>query len=261
VAKYDSIGKFYDYTRKADSRITEMIYKNLDLNSKDSTIVDIGAGTGNYSVEFAKRGLKVIGIEPSEVMIKQGKKHSNLKWIQGKAEKLPIADNSVDGVISMLAIHHFGDLKKSLNEMMRVVKDGGSIVILFADPRLCPDDFWLSDYFARIFNKAEEAYLSIEELEKEFKEGLKENIEIKEFLIPYDIEDYFFVAGWRRPELYLDEMFRAGVSEEILNPILERLEKDLKSGLWEKRYGKILDLDKYDGGYRVLIAKNLRAIM
>ncbi|MFW5985909.1 MAG: class I SAM-dependent methyltransferase [Halanaerobiales bacterium] len=228
MAKYDSIGKSYDTTRKADCRITKKIYNNLDLDSKDSTIVDVGAGTGNYSFEFAKKGFKVIGIEPSEVMIKQGKEHDNLKLIQGKAEELPFEDNSVDGVISILAIHHFSNLNKCLSEMIRIVKKGGSIVILFADPRLCPDDFWLSDYFSQIFRKAKEVYLSVDELKKQFKEVLKTDIKIKKLLIPYDIEDHFFVAGWRRPELYLDEKFRAGVSplaslsEKTLNPILKR---------------------------------------
>jgi precorrin-6B methylase 2 len=55
---YDLIGTNYTVTRQADPRITMAIITALDL-PRSSTVVDIGAGTGNYSVELAQAGFHV----------------------------------------------------------------------------------------------------------------------------------------------------------------------------------------------------------
>ncbi len=121
MEKYDLIGKTYNATRKADPRITKAILDCLAIDEK-GIVADIGAGTGNYTYELAKRGLKVIAVEPSEIMIQQGKKHANIEWIKGKAEQIPIEAGSVDGVICILATHHFDNLEKSISEMYRIIE-------------------------------------------------------------------------------------------------------------------------------------------
>ena len=122
MAKYDLIGKVYSRTRQADPRITKAIIDELRL-TLPSTVADIGAGTGNYSVGLAQHGFQVLAVEPSRTMIEQGEQHQNLEWIKGFAEKLPLASSSVDGVVSILATHHFKNLEEGLSEMVRVVKE------------------------------------------------------------------------------------------------------------------------------------------
>ena len=109
--KYDSIGKTYNTTRQADPRITKSIISGLDLGLP-STVADIGAGTGNYSMELAESGFKVIAVEPSGVMRRQGRQHKNLQWLDGMAEDLPLEDKSMDGVVCILAAHHFAGLRR-----------------------------------------------------------------------------------------------------------------------------------------------------
>lgn len=259
VTKYDEIGSTYNATRRADHRITGSLVKNFDIKSISTCILDVGAGTGNYSVELAKLGYKVIAVEPSVVMREKGKKHPNLMWREGFAEKLPLQDRSVDGIMCTLAIHHFTDLSKAFSEMVRVLKTNARIVIFAADPRLCPENScWLQDYFKPIIAKSYQAYPPIDEVADVLRNTSNSQVQVYDFPVPFDIEDCFFASAWRRPELYLNGDFRAGVSplakcpDEILLPLLDRLESDLTSGKWDEKYGYIRSLDTYEGGYRFL---------
>lgn len=257
MEKYDLIGKTYNSTRKADIRITKTIIKELKTNIP-STIIDVGAGTGNYSMELSVHGFDVLAVEPSRVMREQGKKHKNLRWLSGVAEQLPFEDNSMDGAVCLLATHHFSDLEKSLKEMIRVVKKNGTVLIFTADPRLCPNNFWLRDYFSNIIEESYNIYPQINDFKDLFEEVSGNTVDVIKFPIPHDIIDQFFFSGWRHPELYLDSTFRAGISslsnlpKELLEPSLSKLKEDLNSGLWYNKNSSILELTEYDGGYRFL---------
>lgn len=256
MEKYNIIGKSYNSTRQADPRITKGIINKLRLPT-GAIIADIGAGTGNYSIELVKHGLKVIAVEPSEVMRKQGKQHSNLQWIAGIAENIPLGDSSVDGIVCTLAIHHFENVKQSLREMIRVVKDNGPVIILAADLRLCPKNFWLADYFEPIFKQTND--VPMQELSNTLTNIACNDVEIIKFMLPHDLIDQFFFSGWRKPGFYLNPIFCEGISslasapKDILDACLTRLANDLKDGTWKKKYGGILNYNEYDGGYRFLI--------
>ena len=257
MALYDTIGKTYTSTRKADPRITEKIIKYLDIKPP-ATITDIGAGTGNYTQKLAEYGFKIIAIEPSAVMRKQAKKHPNIDWVEGYAESLPLDDNSVNGSVCIGAIHNFSDLQKAFEEMNRVTKKRGSIVIFTADPSLRDKDCWLDKYFSP-FNQS--WFLPIKKVATLLGNATKTKVEIKVFMIPHDLVDGVFVSGWRRPNLYLDDSFCEGISslakapKNELRTIQKKLKKDLKSGAWDEKYGYMKKLKEYDGGYRFLVAK------
>jgi hypothetical protein len=79
-------------------------------------------------------------------------------------------------------------------------------------------------------------------------------------LIPWDCADGFFEAYWRRPEAYLDENVRRGVSAwDAVGPDAEQravdsLRDDLGSGRWAERNCDLLDLDAAELGARLLIS-------
>ncbi len=78
--------------------------------------------------------------------------------------------------------------------------------------------------------------------------------------IPHDCVDGFGAAHWRRPEAYLDPDVRAGISffarasAEDLQPDLDRLADDLRTGRWHADHADLLGLDSLDVGYCLLIA-------
>ncbi|MDQ0229112.1 class I SAM-dependent methyltransferase [Metabacillus malikii] len=259
-SKYDVIGKTYNQTRKPDERIVNTIIEQMNLN-KPATIVDIGAGTGNYSYELAERGFNVLAVEPSKVMRDQATPHANMTVMNGVAENIPLADAMADAVICILATHHFQDLETAFHEMSRILKENGKLVMMIADPRLCGSDCWVATYFSPIFEQAYKVYKPLNEVTDILSHVFKNKVQILPFLVPHDIEDKFFVSAWRKPEYYLQASFRAGVSPlanapaEILTPILEQLTDDLGSGQWEKKYGHVLKQDVYEGGYRFLVCE------
>jgi hypothetical protein len=79
-------------------------------------------------------------------------------------------------------------------------------------------------------------------------------------LIPWDCADGFFEAYWRRPEAYLDENVRRGISVwATVGPDAEQravhsLRNDLASGRWAERNRDLVDLDAAELGARLLIA-------
>lgn len=66
--KYDTIGKNYNVTRKADPLLADNLIKHLAPN-QTGTYLDIGCGTGSYTHEFQKSGYYFIGIDPSKRML------------------------------------------------------------------------------------------------------------------------------------------------------------------------------------------------
>ncbi len=252
TAIYDSIGKNYTATRAADSRITERLKELLGL-PVGSKVLDVGAGTGNYSYVLAEAGFHVTALEPSKVMRDQGKQHMRLSWIEGIAEDLPFDSNSFDGVVMTLCIHHFTDWKAALRETARVVGDG-PIVILSFNPEY-QSEFWLFDYFPSFAEQAQKWFPRVTEMEEFAREQLCRGVQFYRFPLPSDLKDHFAAAGWSRPEIYLDKKYRSGIShfsttdQEQVTKGLERLSEDLRSGHWDQQYGELRNSMSLDVGF------------
>lgn len=248
---YDSIGKTYTTTREADHRITERLVSLLGLPS-GSAILDVGAGTGNYSHELAAHGYEVTALEPSKVMREQGKLHSRLIWREGAAEHLPFAEQAFDGVVMTLCLHHFIDWRQSIREARRVVGPGPVVILTFDPERNA--DFWLLDYFPCFRAKDSQCFPKMEEFRR-FSEEHGITCDVAPFLLPPDLKDHFAAAGWARPEIYLEENFRAGISsfakasEKDVQRGLTSLAQDLKSGEWDRRYSAYRSATALDVGY------------
>ena len=94
----------------------------------------MGCGTGNYTIELARRGADVIGIDRSEEMLiwaKQKVRNERLKvnFQAADAMDLPFPDSSFDGVVSNGLLCFLKEPEMALMEMHRVLKPGGRIVI------------------------------------------------------------------------------------------------------------------------------------
>jgi ubiquinone/menaquinone biosynthesis C-methylase UbiE len=256
---YDEIGIHYSKYRKADYRIVEKITGLLNLPEK-SIVAEVGAGTGNYSYAIAEKGYYIKAVEPSDVMIKQRKTHPSIEWIKGQAEDIPLGNKSVDAVIGILSVHHFSNLKKSLEEMSRI-SSKGPILFFTYDPRQI-DRWWLADYFPFLWDDSFKFFLPIDELAEKIHTVTNRHMSIHTFELPHDLTDYFAAAGWRRPEIYLDPIVRscissfATVDRSIVEKGVNILRADLNSGEWDRKYGRLKTLNRLDLGYRFVLAKS-----
>ena len=209
MASYDRIGQGYSRTRRADPRIAQQITALLSLPIS-SRVVDVGAGTGNYSNALAEAGYSVVAVEPSAAMRIQAVTHPSVIWRAGFAEALPLKDGEVDGAICILAFHHFSDHRQALREMRRAT-GGGPVLLLTFEPRNLAK-LWLDDYFPDISQADEELFPAIESVAAMIEEETGLSTTITPYPLPFDLMDLFAAAGWARPELYLDPQVRAGIS-------------------------------------------------
>jgi len=254
-AIYDSIGINYNTNRTADPRIAEILQRLLNLY-RGSTIADIGSGTGNYSHSLADSGYKIVALEPSGEMISQSVPNKNINWFSGTAESIPLSDDSVDGVISTLAIHHFNSIRKASEEMKRICPSGPAVIFTL-DPRESTD-FWFCNYFPEIVKQEHHSFPPIKDVAETVAGTNNWAWEISIFPLPYDLIDLNMRSGWNRPELYLDEHFRQNTSglslasEFVVNKGIKKLREDLDSGKWDREFGYLRKQKYFDAGFRFI---------
>lgn len=239
---YDTIGINYSELRRPDPRIQAAIDRAL---GDAASVLNVGAGTGSYEPQDRS----VTALEPSSEMIRQRTKDA-APIVQGIAESLPFDDNAFDAAMAVLTIHHWSDQAKGLQEMRRVARD--RVIILTFDPEF--QNFWLADYIPALFALDQKTAPTLQAIAAEIG-----HCEIVTIPIPHDCADGFLCAYWRRPEFYLDPRIRAAISSfsmigDIDEP-LGRLDRDIQSGEWARRYAGLLDQPAHDFGYRLLISR------
>ncbi len=235
-AKYDSIGKHYNETRMADPFLVERLFYHLSPKS-DRKYLDIGCGTGNYTIALHRKGVNFVGIDPStEMLSKAISKDSQVKWKIGHSDNVPSEKEIFDGILATLTIHHWDDLIKSFTELNRSLKQGGRFVI-FTSTSDQMKGYWLNHYFPQMLADSMKQMPSYDEIFKCMGIGGFEIIETEKYFVREDLEDRFLYSGKFDPERYLDKEFRRGISSfsDLANRSevetgLERLENDIGSG-------------------------------
>jgi ubiquinone/menaquinone biosynthesis C-methylase UbiE len=242
---YDTIGATYTVTRRTEPRIAAQIWAAL---GDARTILNVGAGTGSY--EPPDRD--VTAVEPSALMRAQ-RPAGAAPCVAATAESLPFEDQSFDAAMSVSSIHHWQDPIAGLREMRRVARR----VVVFTHDSSDTGwrrRFWLTrDYLPEVADLVV-GRPSVTELARAIEARMEP------VLIPWDCVDGLFEAYWRRPEAYLDENVRRGVSvwarvgPEAEQRAVRSLRDDLVSGRWAERNRDLVDLDAAELGLRLLIA-------
>jgi ubiquinone/menaquinone biosynthesis C-methylase UbiE len=116
----------------------EVLQQWLDLiaahaPSAPASIVDLGCGTGRFTQPLAQRfDAKVLGIDASERMLAVARaKHDDgrVEFRQASAEKLPLADGSIDMVFMSMVLHHLPDRPATARECRRILRDKGRLCV------------------------------------------------------------------------------------------------------------------------------------
>lgn len=104
---------------------------------------DIGAGTGFITEGLVQKRLKVIAVDQSEAMLEEMKKKfsrfDTIDYRIGESKNLPIEDEIVDAIFCNMYLHHVESPPVAIQEMVRVLKTGGKIVVTDMDEH--PYDF------------------------------------------------------------------------------------------------------------------------
>jgi SAM-dependent methyltransferase len=242
---YDTIGATYTLTRRTEPRIAAQVWAAL---GDARTVLNIGAGTGSY--EPSDRD--VTAVEPSALMRAQ-RPAGAAPCVAAAAESLPFEDQSFDAAMAFSTIHHWQDPIAGLREMRRVAR---RLVVFTHDTSDTGwlHRFWLTRDYLPEFAELVAGRPSVAELARTI------GARMEPVLIPWDCADGFFEAYWRRPEAYLDERVRRGVSgwarvgPDVELRAVRSLRDDLASGRWAERNPDLIDLESAELGLRLLIA-------
>jgi SAM-dependent methyltransferase len=248
AARYDVIGGEYATTRREDPRIGARIHEALgDARS----VVNVGAGTGSYE----PRDLHVVPVEPSEVMIAQ-RDRTLAPAIRSGAYPLPLADDSVDAAMAVLTIHHWDDdLERGVRELRRVAR--GTVVILTYDAEVSARMWLMADYLHEVAELDRRIFPTIDALAG----WLGGDVDVSVVPLHRDTPDWNLGSFWAHPERVLDERARNATSgfartpAEVVHRVVRDVERDLGDGTWDARHGHLRELDEYDAGVRLVVAR------
>ena len=241
---YDTIGATYTATRRTEPRIAAQVWAAL---GDARTVLNVGAGTGSYEPP----GRDVTAVEPSALMRAQ-RPVGAAPCVAAVAETLPFEDQSFDAAMAFSTVHHWPDPIAGLREMRRVAR---RVVVFTCDSSdtAWRRRFWLTrDYLPEVADFSVDRP-SLTEL------ALAIRARIEPVLIRWDCADGFFEAHWRRPEAYLDDHVRRGVSvwarvgPDAEQRAVRRLRDDLVSGRWAERNRDLVALDAAELGLRLLV--------
>jgi ubiquinone/menaquinone biosynthesis C-methylase UbiE len=242
---YDTIGSTYTATRHTEPRIAAQVWTAF---GDAQTVLNVGAGTGSYEPS----GRDVVAVEPSAVMRAQ-RASDAAPCVAAFAERLPFEDETFDAAMAFATVHHWQDPIAGLREMRRVARR----VVVFTHDSSDTGwrrRFWLTrDYLPEVADLVADRP-SLSELARAI------GARVEPVLIPWDCADGFFEAYWRRPEAYLDEHVRRGVSvwarvgPDAEQRAVRSLRDDLASGRWAERNRDLVDLETAELGLRLLVA-------
>jgi demethylmenaquinone methyltransferase/2-methoxy-6-polyprenyl-1,4-benzoquinol methylase len=105
--------------------------KVASLASREDSVLELGSGPGNFTRLLECRN--VYALEPSDALLQASRKaveSEKVTFVRGVGEKIPLADGSVDKVFCVFSFRDFFDRKTGTEEMHRVLKAGGEVVIV-----------------------------------------------------------------------------------------------------------------------------------
>lgn len=139
---FDGVARGYDRTNAVLSVGNAALWRAATVRAvapqPGERILDIAAGTGTSSVALAKCGAEVVALDFSQGMVEEGRRrHPELHFVHGDAEKLPFGDGAFDAVTISFGLRNVQHPEVALAEMHRVLKPGGRVVICeFSRPPL-----------------------------------------------------------------------------------------------------------------------------
>ncbi len=131
---YDSVERLVGFGRGPRYRREALVRAGLRPGMH---VLDVATGTGlvaREALSLVGRTGVVIGVDPSEPMMRSGLGTTVLPLIQGSAERLPLADAQFDFVSLGFALRHVPDLHSVFHEFYRVLRPGGIACVLEITP-------------------------------------------------------------------------------------------------------------------------------
>lgn len=127
---YAAWSAVYDSLPSSYIEVEEPLVQRLLDQGPVGDALDAACGTGRTTEALVARGYRTVGVDQSPEMLEHARKKApQAEFRQGRLERLPLDDASVDLAVSTLALTHLPDLTAGVAELARVVRPGGRVVI------------------------------------------------------------------------------------------------------------------------------------
>jgi demethylmenaquinone methyltransferase/2-methoxy-6-polyprenyl-1,4-benzoquinol methylase len=132
---FDRIAPVYDamnrvMTAGLDRRWRRITLETVGVRTGDR-VLDACCGTGDLAIGARKRGARVTGLDFSRAMLERARrKDAGIEWVEGDALALPFDDGAFDVATVGFGVRNVADLDRGLQELRRVLRDGGRLGIL-----------------------------------------------------------------------------------------------------------------------------------
>jgi ubiquinone/menaquinone biosynthesis C-methylase UbiE len=126
---------FDAWAQKTDGEVAARFRAALG-EAGQGDLIDVACGPGVVTAAIAPPARSVTAFDATEAMLDKARARcakaglKNVAFERGDAEELPFADARFDGAVTRLAIHHFANPQRALDEMFRVLRPGGRAVIV-----------------------------------------------------------------------------------------------------------------------------------
>ncbi|MCV2490434.1 demethylmenaquinone methyltransferase [Geodermatophilus sp. YIM 151500] len=164
AAMFDRVARRYDVTNTVLSGGRDAAWRRATreaLGARPGQVVlDVAAGTGVSTVELAAGGVRAIACDFSQGMLRAGASRG-VPMVAGDAMALPLADESVDGVVISFGLRNVADPAVALREFLRVTRPGGRLVVCeFSTPTWAPFRTVYLEYLMRLLPRIARAVSS-----------------------------------------------------------------------------------------------------
>jgi len=134
-ARFDAIADNYAKSEVHETSPSLSLLRALGGERQDLDVCDVACGAGHSAFALLGHARAMYGVDPSPNMLRNfvrlgESRHAPVHPVEAYAESIPLPDASMDLVICRLAAHHFHDIARALGEFRRLLRPGGSVVII-----------------------------------------------------------------------------------------------------------------------------------
>jgi ubiquinone/menaquinone biosynthesis C-methylase UbiE len=235
---YSNQAQTYDETRAASPSVLGPLREAL-AGAPGRRLADVGGGTGNYGRALRDEGWDVVVIDREPAMLARAAA-KGLETIEADAQRLPLADESVDAVMLVSMLHHVEDPAAALAEARRILRPGGPLALMVFTREDVAEN-WLTDYFPSTRAWMFESHPTLDEL-RALLPGAR-RIEV----VFRDLEDGSLAAlsafperlvepAWHRQTSFFERLARDHPAE--LEAGLARVRAELAAGTAPREAGR-----------------------
>ena len=142
---FDTIARTYDRLNRVMTLGLDRLWRRRAVRGLQGKVLDVACGTGDMMVSLIEQGCTVTGVDISEEMLDIARfKVQGSRLMVADAEHLPFEDNTFDAVTCAFGVRNFVHLEQGLGEMLRVLKPGGTMVIL---ELATPDNIFIKPFY------------------------------------------------------------------------------------------------------------------